>query len=45
MRSSGIVSSDMLRMRVVRGMREVDGVCDLCMYLARASVGGEGLSR
>ena len=40
---SGIVSSaaDMLWMRVVRGMRGVGGVCEMC--LARGGVGGEGV--
>ena len=40
-RRSGIVSStaDVLWMSVVRGMRVVGGVCELC--LARGGVGGE----
>ena len=39
---SGVLSStgDML-VRVVRG---VGGVCDMCMCLARGGVGGEGVS-
>ena len=41
---SGIVSSaaDVLWMGVVRGMRGVGGVCEMCMCLAWGSVGGEG---
>ena len=41
---SGIVSSaaDILGMSVVRGMRGVDGVCEMCISLARSSVRGEG---
>ena len=44
-RGSGIVSSgvDMLWMSVVRGMRRVGGVCEMCMCLARGVVGGEGI--
>ena len=40
-RGSGILSSagDVLEMSVVRG---VGGVCDMCMCLARAGVGGVG---
>ena len=36
-RGSGIVSSaaDVLWMSVVRGMRGVGGVCEMCMCLAR----------
>ena len=43
-RGSGIGSSaaDVLGMSVVRGMRGVVGVCEMCMCLARAGVGGEG---
>ena len=43
-RGSGIVSSaaDVLWMSVVRGMRGVDGVCEMCMCLARGGVGEEG---
>ena len=43
---SGIVSSaaDVLGMSVVRGMRGVGGVCEMCMCLGRGGVGGEGLS-
>ena len=42
-RGSGIVSSadDVLEMSVVRGMRRVGGVCEMCMCLARGGVGGE----
>ena len=42
-RGSGIVSSaaDVLWMSVVRGMRGVGGVCEMCMCLARGGVGGE----
>ena len=45
-RGSGIVSSaaDVLWMSVVRGMRRVGGVCEMCMCLARAGVGDEGVS-
>ena len=44
---SGVVSSaaDVLWMSVVRGMRGVGGVCEMCMCLARGGVGGEGVSR
>ena len=44
MRGSGSVFSaaDELGMSVVRGMREVGGVCEMCMCLARDGVGGEG---
>ena len=43
-RGSDIVSSaaDMLWMSVVRGMRGVGGVCEICMCLARGGLGGEG---
>ena len=43
---SGIVSStaDVLRINVVRGMRGVGGVCEICMCLARGGVGGERVS-
>ena len=43
-RGSGIVSSaaDMLWMSVVRGMRGVSGVCEMCMCLAQSVVDGEG---
>ena len=43
-RGSSIVSSaaDVLWMSVVRGMRGVGGVCEMCMCLARGGVGGEG---
>ena len=42
-RGSGIVFSaaDMLWMSVVRGMRGVGGVCEMCMCLARGDVGGD----
>ena len=38
-RGSGIMSSaaDMLWLSVVRGMRGVDGVCGMCMCLARGA--------
>ena len=40
---SGVLSStgDVLKMSVVRG---TDGVCDMCMYLARGGVGCVGAS-
>ena len=40
---SGIVSSeaDVLWMCVVRGMRGVGGLCEMCMCLTRDGVGGE----
>ena len=43
---SGIVSSgtDVLGMSVVRGIRGVGGVWEMCMCLARGCVGGEGVS-
>ena len=43
-RGSGIVSSkdDVLEMSVVRGIRGVGRVCELCMCLARGDVGGGG---
>ena len=42
-RGSGIVSSEahMLMMSLVRGVRVVGGVCEMCMCLARGGVGGE----
>ena len=42
-RGSGIVSSaaDVLWISVVRGMRGVGGVCEMCICLARGGVGGE----
>ena len=42
-RGSGIVSSsaDVVWNSVVRGMRGVDGVCEMFMCLARGGVGGE----
>ena len=43
---SGIVSSaaDIPAMSVVRVMRGVGEVCEMCMSLARGGVGGEGVS-
>ena len=43
-RGPGIVSSaaDVLWMSVVRRIRGIGGVCEMCMYFARGSVGGEG---
>ena len=43
-RGSGIVSNtaDVLWMSVVRGMREIGGVGEMCMCLARGGVGWEG---
>ena len=35
-------AADMLDMSVVRGMKEVSGVYEMCMYLARGGVGGDG---
>ena len=29
---------------MVRGMRGVDGVCEMCICIARDGVGGEGVS-
>ena len=45
-RGSGIVSSaaDVLWVSVVRGMRGVGGVCEMCMGLARGGVGENGVS-
>ena len=42
-RGSYIVSNaaDVLGMSVVRGMRYVGGVCEMCMCLARCGVGGD----
>ena len=42
---SGIVYSaaDVLWMSVVREIRGVGGVCEMCMCLARGGVGGEGV--
>ena len=37
-------ATDALWMSVVRGMRGVGGVCEMCMCLARGGVGGEGVS-
>ena len=43
-RGSDIVSSatEVIGISVVRGIRGVDGVCEMCMCLARGGVGGEG---
>ena len=43
---SGIVSSaaDVLWMSVVRGMRGVGEVCEMCMCLTRGGVDGGGVS-
>ena len=35
-------AADVLWNSVVRGMRGVGGVCEMCMCLARGGVGGEG---
>ena len=45
-RGSGIVSraADVQWMSVVRGIRGVGGVCEMCLCLARGGVGGEGVS-
>ena len=45
-RGSCIVTSaaDVLWMSVVRGMRGIGEVCEMCMCLARGSVDGEGVS-
>ena len=42
-RGSGVVSSaaDVIWMSVVRGMRGVGEVCEMCMCLARGGVAGE----
>ena len=42
-RGSGIVSStvDVLGMSMVRRMKVVGGVCEMCMFLSRGGVGGE----
>ena len=37
-------AADVLWMSVVRGMRGVGGVCEMCMCLARGGVGLEGVS-
>ena len=34
-------AADVLWMSVLRWMREVGGVCEMCMCLARGDVGGE----
>ena len=36
-------AADVLWMSVVRMMRGVGGVCEMCMCLARGGVGGEGV--
>ena len=43
-RGSGIVFSaaNVLGMSVMRGVRRVGGVCEMCLCLARGGVGGEG---
>ena len=40
---SGIVSNaaDVLEISVLRGMKGVGRVCEMCMYLAQGGVGGE----
>ena len=38
------IAADVLGMSVVRGMRGVGGVGEMCMCLARGSVGEEGVS-
>ena len=45
-RGSVVASSaaDVLGMSVLRGMREVGGGCEMCMYFARGGVVGEGAS-
>ena len=45
-RGSGIVSSttDVVGMSVVRGLRGVGRVCEMCMCLARSGVGRDGVS-
>ena len=42
-RGSGIVSSaaDVLWISVVRGMRGIGGICEMCMCLARVDNRGE----
>ena len=42
-RGPGIVSSasDVLWMSVIREMRGVGGVCEMCMCLAQGGMGGE----
>ena len=37
------IAADVLWMSVVRGMKGVGGVCEMCMCLARGGVGGEGM--
>ena len=43
-RGSGIVliTTDVLWLSLVRGMRGFSGVCEMCMCLAESGVGGEG---
>ena len=43
----GIVSSaaDVLGIRMVRGMKKIGGVCEICMCLARGGVGEGGGGR
>ena len=45
-RGSGTVSSaaDVLWMSMVRGVRGVGGLCEMCMCLTRGGLGGEGVS-
>ena len=40
----GSSTDDVLGISMVRGMRGGDGVCEMCMCLARGGVGGEGVS-
>ena len=37
-------AADVIWMSVVRGMRGVGEVCEMCMCLARGRMGGEGAS-
>ena len=37
-------AADVLGMSVVRGVKEVCGVCKMCMCLALGGFGGEGVS-
>ena len=37
-------ATDVLWMSVVRGMKVVGGVCEMCMCLTRGGVGGVGVS-
>ena len=45
-RGLGIVSgaADVLMFSVVRWIRGVGGLCEMCVYLARGGVDGEGVS-